>query len=986
MSAVYETAYPRIKAKLSPKELAEIYTPTAEELKFVTMHTKQVIPKLGLLTLLKVFQRLGYFLLLRDIPNVIIKHIADCIGCDIPDALSSYDDTASRYRHLSLIRKFVGVAAYGEETRQIMQQAMENTVAVKDDIADIINVAIEELIKQKHELPEFSTFLRLAKSVRATVNQKYCRQISDLLTLEVRKKIVEILKRSGKSKSFWDRIKRSPGRPNINNVREWLEHLRWIREQNDGLPVIKNVPAVKLKKFAIEAMSLDVSAMNDLEYFKKFALATVLIQKQLAKALDDLAEMFIKQMQKLHSRAQEALYQYHIQHMERTDNLVALLREVITAYKVENSKAAGLTAMSSILPSNVDEILLQCDEYAAYANNNYYAFMPRFYKSKRKLLFAFLDNVVIASSSHDRAVEQAIKFLLEHKSSKKELLEIEELRLDLTWIPDNWRRLVIWKKLPASKLLYIDRCYFEICMFSQIMQELKSGDLYLAGSDEFNDYREQLISWEDYEATVATYGEQLGIPIDSTAFVAHLKPCLGKMAKATDDSFPDNEHVRIENGELVISKYERSAQPIELPAINTLISLRLKTLNILDVLADTENWLHWTQFFGPLSGFETKIANPRESYILTTFCYGCNLGPTQTARSIKGIERKHLTWINQRHITEEVLDKAIVAVINAYNRFVLPKFWGSGKSASADGTKWDLYEENLLSEYHIRYGGYGGIGYYHVSDQYIALFSHFIPCGVYEAVYILDGLLKNRSDIQPDTLHGDTHAQSYPVFALAYLLGIDLMPRIRSLKKLILFRPSKDTRFQHINSLFTEVIQWDLIEKHLPDMLRVVLSIKAGRIYPSTILKRLGTYSRKNKLYFAFRELGQVIRTIFLLRYLADVELRKTIHAATCKSEEFNNFIKWLFFGDEGIIAENLRHEQRKIVKYNHLVANLLILHNVNSITEILQGLTKEGYQITPEILAALSPYRTQHVNRFGSYTLDLNRKVTSLNYDLLLM
>jgi len=29
---------------------------------------------------------------------------------------------------------------------------------------------------------------------------------------------------------------------------------------------------------------------------------------------------------------------------------------------------------------------------------------------------------------------------------------------------------------------------------------------------------------------------------------------------------------------------------------------------------------------------------------------------------------------------------------------------------------------------------------------YVALFSHFIPCGVWEAVYILDGLLKNRSD------------------------------------------------------------------------------------------------------------------------------------------------------------------------------------------------------------------------------------------------
>lgn len=101
-------------------------------------------------------------------------------------------------------------------------------------------------------------------------------------------------------------------------------------------------------------------------------------------------------------------------------------------------------------------------------------------------------------------------------------------------------------------------------------------------------------------------------------------------------------------------------------------------------------------------------------------------------------------------------------MINAYNQFALPKYWGSGKRASADGTKWSLYEQNLLSEYHVRYGGYGGIGYYHVSDMYIALFSQFIPCGVHEAVYILDGLIQNGADIKPDTIHGDTQAQSGP--------------------------------------------------------------------------------------------------------------------------------------------------------------------------------------------------------------------------------
>ena len=157
-------------------------------------------------------------------------------------------------------------------------------------------------------------------------------------------------------------------------------------------------------------------------------------------------------------------------------------------------------------------------------------------------------------------------------------------------------------------------------------------------------------------------------------------------------------------------------------------------------------------------------------------------------------------------------------------------------------------------------------------------------------------------------------------------------------------------------------------------MLRVTVSIKLGKITASTILRRLGTYSRKNKLYFAFRELGKVVRTKFLLKYIDDVDVRKTIDAATNKSEEFNGFVKWV--GGEGIIAENVRHEQRKIVKYNQLVANMVILHNVEGMTKILALLRDEGMGINAEVLAGLSPYRTSHINRFGDYTVDLSRKL----------
>ena len=107
-----------------------------------------------------------------------------------------------------------------------------------------------------------------------------------------------------------------------------------------------------------------------------------------------------------------------------------------------------------------------------------------------------------------------------------------------------------------------------------------------------------------------------------------------------------------------------------------------------------------------------------------------------------------------------------------------------------------------------------------------------------------------------------------------------------------------------------------------------------------------------------------------------------TIHAATNKSESFNQFAQWLSFGGEGVISTNNREEQGKMIRYNHLVANCLIFYNVAEISRILQELNTEGYPLEAEAISTLSPYWTQHVNRFGLYDLDLNRRPNPLDYE----
>lgn len=104
---------------------------------------------------------------------------------------------------------------------------------------------------------------------------------------------------------------------------------------------------------------------------------------------------------------------------------------------------------------------------------------------------------------------------------------------------------------------------------------------------------------------------------------------------------------------------------------------------------------------------------------------------------------------------EVCFDKVIVKINSEYKKYWFIECWGLGSSVFVDGKFWDFYEDNLLFEYYIWYGSYGGIVYYYVLDIYIVLFSWFIFCGVYEVIYILDGLFNDEFDFNLDIVYGD---------------------------------------------------------------------------------------------------------------------------------------------------------------------------------------------------------------------------------------
>lgn len=990
MTTRHETAYPSLNPDPTPRDLAELYSPTEAERLLVAGLGKRTLPRLAALIHLKVFQRTGYFIPLSNVPPTIRSYVAQQAGiARTPTGaeFKRFETSGSRTALFKALRGYLNVRPLGPEGLAWLDVVADTAAQTKHAVADIINVMLEELVHHRYELPAFSTLDRMAFRAREKSNNRHFSGITNQLTATTRALIDSLLKvEPGESISPWQMLKREPRRPTNKETRTYIQHIRRLQHLVEQLPK-PDVPVPKLKQFRHLARALNATEMAELKPQKRYALAVIFIRAQHAQSLDDAADLFIRLMQNLENNARQKLLSFQQDRVQKTDMLVGQLKGILGAFQLEGTDTQRVEAIGTTLVAEVDELLNECDQHLAYAGRNHLPFLLQPYKMVRAQLLNCIGIASPKASSEDQVVERLIEALSKLRDNRSDVVPLDTLGLtedkDLRWMSAQWRKLILVKSSGKGRADAVHRRYFELAVMHAVKDDLKSGDLFIKYGERYDDYREQLVDDATFAQEVGDYGRVTGIETNPGTFVTMLRSAMAQRANEVDASFPENAHAEIADGRLILRKPPRSEVVKEAARIDALITDRMPAASIVDVMIDTERWLDLHKLFRPLAGTDSRLEDLRMRVITTLFCYGCNLGPVQTAKSIKGLSRRQISWLNLKYVSEDLLDKAIVKVINAYNEFELPGYWGTGKHASADGTKWNLYEQNLLSEHHIRYGGYGGIGYYHVSDKFIALFSHFISCGTYEGIHILDGLMSNESDIRPDTIHGDTQAQSYPVFALAHLLGIQLMPRIRGIQDLKFHRPEAGPNvYKNIAALFSDVIDWRLIELHLPAMLRVAVSIKTGKITPSAILRRLGTYSRKNKLYFAFVELGKVIRTMFLLSYIGDVGLRKAIHAETNKSEQFNSFAGWSFFGGEGIIAENIRHEQRKVIKYNHLVANMIILHNVVGMTRVLQELRDEDVDITLDILGGLAPFRTAHINRFGDYTLDFKRKSGLLNFD----
>ncbi len=194
MASIERTAYPRLGKRMSAEELRIRYELTEQERRFVGRNASGDRQRLTLAVLLKTRQRLGYFPSLKEVPGQIVKYLSGQLGFSVRIYLLDHTrlkPTLHRYRNA--VRSFLETKPYCPEDRLRVEQVIRKAAETMSDPADLVNVAIEDLVNANIELPAYSTLDRLVGTLRQQVHEKMYARMTRGLNEEQRSKLDGLL-------------------------------------------------------------------------------------------------------------------------------------------------------------------------------------------------------------------------------------------------------------------------------------------------------------------------------------------------------------------------------------------------------------------------------------------------------------------------------------------------------------------------------------------------------------------------------------------------------------------------------------------------------------------------------------------------------------------------------------------------------------------------------------------------------------------------
>ena len=519
----------------------------------------------------------------------------------------------------------------------------------------------------------------------------------------------------------------------------------------------------------------------------------------------------------------------------------------------------------------------------------------------------------------------------------------------------------------------INRNVWEMGLALAMKDALRSGDLYLPQSKQHVSFWDLTLNepnWDETRQTVYTELQQPPPHEVRAVISAQFHESVSEAKKR----FGLDNFAEINNGRLKLKRDDKLDVPDKVSRLQKVIDAHMPTIRIEQLLMEVDQMTHYSRHFVPIQHHQSRPKAFYKSLMAAIISQATNLGVVSMSASVKGVTVDMLRHILQYYIREETLIDASAEIVNQHHELPLSAVHGSGTLSSSDAQRFKIRADSLLASYYPRYYGYyeKAIGIYtHVSDQYSVFSTKIISCSPREALYVLDGLLENNTILKIREHTTDTHGYTEIVFALCHLLGFYFMPRIRDLKDQQLYRIDKSVDYGDLNNLLTKTADLAIIEEQWEYMMRVAISLKQKTAPAHVIVQRLTNSSPSDRLTKAFTNLGRIIKTEYILRYLTDQELRRTVQRQLNKGEYRHKLPRWIFFADQGEFTTGDYEEIMNKASSLSFVSNAILYWNTIKINDIVEQLRQQGEDIDDETLSHISLLPYKHVLPNGTYFIE---------------
>jgi TnpA family transposase len=977
-----------VKRQWNSEELVEHFTLLADE--SILLDNLSGSNRLGFALLLKFFQIEARFPLTKqEIPKSVVSYMAKQIDVS-PRAIKEYSFSGRTIeRHRSQIRQFFGFRETTvEDAFELAKWLQEKVLAYDRQESHLEAAAYQRLRSLKLEPPSPDRMERLIRSAVHTCEETFCSTIFEQLSSQTLIKLDALLKTDGAledeqsqlQQSDFNVLKTDPGRTSLDSILKEAQKLKCIRQL--GLP--SNLFALVSPK-VVYYYRRRASAEPPRELRRhpaaiRHTLVAAFCWQRSQEITDSLVELLIQIIHRIGINAERRVDKELIDDFKRVNGKSHLLFRI-----AEASLEHPLELVKDVVYPVVSQKTLQdvVKEYKStgpsYRAKVYTVMRASYLHHYRRMVPQLLDTLEFRSNNDmHRPVISALELLKKYKGSTQHYYSSEDKIFINGVLKSGSHDLIV--EVDKDGQERVNRVNYEICVLQALRDRLRSKEIWVVGAKRYCNPEEDLP--QDFESQRETYYQALKQPLDAEAFIGQLQQEMKVALAQLDEGLANNEQVRIlkkNNGWISVSPFVAQPEPLNLLRLKVEIGKRWPMTSLLDVFKEADLRIQFTEQFKSVASRETidrSILQKR--LLLCLYGLGTNTG---LKRICAGIERENYTdlqYVKKRFIHKEHLRNAIATVVNEIFRVRMTHIWGEGTTACAsDSKKFGSWDQNLMTEWHIRYGGRGVMIYWHVEKKSACIYSQLKTCSSSEVAAMIEGLLRHCTDMKVQKNYVDTHGQSEIAFAFCRLLGFELLPRLKRIHEQKLFRPTigHNDAYPNLQPVLTRAIDWELIRQQYDQMVKYATALRLGTAEADTILRRFNRSFPQHPTHRALAELGKAVKTIFLCQYLHSEALRREINEGLNVVEHWNGANGFIFYGKNSEIATNRLDEQEVSVLSLHLLQICLVYINTLMIQRVLSE--KQWFErMLPEDLRALTPLIWGHINPYGIFRLNMSERL----------